>query len=76
MLFKGVPSDIGEHGATDNESSDDKGCENAGPESHAAEGKEKLALFAGEVDSSPIGQERLHSHGNQESCGPDESDPE
>jgi len=73
---EGVPADVGEHGAADDDGGNDEGGKDTGPEAHAAERNEKDIVFAGEVDASLIGQESLHSYCNQKACGPDEGDSE
>jgi len=73
-LAEGVPADVGEHGAAYNQTGDEEGSEDAGPEAHAAEGNEEDALLAGEIDARLAGQEGFDCHGDQKTCGPYEGD--
>ena len=75
-LVKSVPADVGKHGAADDEGSDDQGGEYTGPEAHAAEGNEKDAVLASQVDSCLVGQESLHSYCDQKARRPYEGDSE
>ena len=61
---------------TYNESCNEEGGKNTGPEAHAAEGNEEDALLAGEVDACLVGQKGFNSNGDQKTCGPDEGDSE
>ena len=75
-LAEGVPANVGEHGAADDEGGNEESGENAGPEAHAAEGNEEDTLPAGEVDAGLVGQDGFDGDCDQKTRGPDEGDSE
>jgi len=74
--MKGVPADVGEHGAAYDERGDDEGGKDTGPEAHAAKRYEQDAVFSSEVDPRLIRQEGLHSYCNQKARRPHQGDSE